>query len=109
VTVRYATANGTAVAGSRGDYTATSGTLRFNPGETVKTIAVAVRNDSLVERDETFFVNLSQPTAASIQTGRATGTILDDDRVSVANWAAFAGLASSPGAAGGKQRPFAAG
>ena len=38
VTVKYATANGTALAGS--DYTATSGTLTFTPGQTSKTVTV---------------------------------------------------------------------
>ena len=109
VTVRFATANGTAVAGPARDYMATRGMLTFAPGQTSRTITVTVRDDTLVEADETFFVNLSQASGATIAAGRATGTILDDDRVSVANWAAFAGLASSPGAAGGKQRPFAAG
>ena len=39
VTVAYATQDGTAVADS--DYTATSGTLRFEPGETIQNIQVA--------------------------------------------------------------------
>ena len=38
VTVSFATANGTATAGC--DYVANSGTLTFNPGETVKTVTV---------------------------------------------------------------------
>src|SRR5262249_10473871 len=38
VTVNYATANGSALAGS--DYTATSGTLTFSPGQTSKTVSV---------------------------------------------------------------------
>ena len=40
VTVKYTTANGTAKAGS--DYTSKSGTLTFAPGETTKTISIAV-------------------------------------------------------------------
>ena len=70
---------------------------------------MTVRNDTRVEANETFFVNLSQASIATIAAGRATGTILDDDGVSVANWAAFAAIASSPGASGEKKRPFAAG
>ena len=109
VTVRFATANGSAVAGARGDYAATQGILTFAPGQTSRTITVTVRNDTRVEANETFFVNLSQASIATIAAGRATGTILDDDGVSVANWAAFAAIASSPGASGEKKRPFAAG
>ncbi|HYI10053.1 MAG TPA: ELWxxDGT repeat protein [Thermoanaerobaculia bacterium] len=43
VTVRYATADGTAAAGR--DYTAVSGTVTFEPGETLKSIAVPLLND----------------------------------------------------------------
>jgi hypothetical protein len=64
VTVAYSTSNGTALAGS--DYVATSGTLTFNPLETVKTVAVAVNADNVNEPDETFFLNLSSPSNASI-------------------------------------------
>ena len=44
VTVEYATADGTATAGS--DYTARSGTLTFDPGETAKTVSVPVLDDA---------------------------------------------------------------
>jgi subtilisin family serine protease len=90
VTVRFGTANGSAVGGRTGDYTATSGTLTFNPGETKKTISVAVRNDTAVEADETFFVNLSKASGATIAVARGTGTILNDDVA-----AAFAALSQS--------------
>lgn len=96
VTVRFGTANGTAKAGRSGDYTATSGTLTFNPGETSKTVSVAIRNDSLVEPDETFFVNLSRASGATIAVGRGVGTILDDDGPArAAQRAAFASLAGA--------------
>lgn len=101
VTVRFGTANGTAIAGRTGDYTATSGTLTFNPGETTKTIAVAVRNDTLVETDETFFVNLSRASGATIAGGRGMGTIRNDDGLTAA---AFAALATSSPAPLGKRR-----
>src|SRR5262249_19388651 len=77
VTLQYATADGTATAGS--DYSATSGTLTFAPGETQKTIAVLVNGDTVQEADETFFVNLSNPTNAIVGTGQGTGTIQNDD------------------------------
>jgi hypothetical protein len=77
VTVDYATANGTATAGS--DYVATSGTLTFDPGVTSRTITVTVNSDTTVEPNETFFVNLSNPTNATLAKGQGTGTILNDD------------------------------
>lgn len=77
VTVAYATANGTGTAGS--DYNAASGTLTFAPGETSKTVDVVVRGDTTVEPDETFVLQLSSPSGATIATGQATGTIRNDD------------------------------
>ncbi len=77
ITVDYATANGTANAGS--DYTSTSGTLTFLPGETVKTVSVSVLGDTSIESNETFTVNLSNATNATIYTGTGTGTILNED------------------------------
>jgi hypothetical protein len=77
VTVDYATANGTATAGS--DYQSTSNTLTFNPGDTSKQITVLVNGDTLVEPDETFFVNLSSASGANISTGQGVGTIQNDD------------------------------
>jgi ELWxxDGT repeat protein len=77
VTVSFATANGTATA--RSDYKAASGTLTFAPGETTKTITILVKGDRLGEPDETFFVNLSAATNATIDDGQGLGTILDDE------------------------------
>src|SRR5207247_3319659 len=67
VTVNYATADGTATAPA--DYTAVpTTTLTFNPGETNKTFNVQIKPDSLDELNETFTVNLSNPTNATITT-----------------------------------------
>jgi chitinase len=78
ITVDYATANGTAMAGQ--DYTAGSGSITFAAGETSKTVNVAISGDTTVENDETFTVTLSNPTGgATIKTGSATGTIANDD------------------------------
>ena len=52
VTVSYATADGTATAGS--DYAATSGALTFAVGETTKTVSVTINGDTTVEPNETF-------------------------------------------------------
>ena len=77
VTVDYATADGTATAGT--DYQATGGTLTFPPGQTMRPIAVPVLGDTLDEPDETFSVNLSNPTNATIADSQGVGTIQDDD------------------------------
>jgi hypothetical protein len=77
VTANYATADGTATAGS--DYTATNGTLSFAAGETTKTITVAIVGDTVVEPDETFTVDLSAATGATIADASAQGTIVNDD------------------------------
>ena len=78
VTVAYSTANGTAKAGK--DYVASSGTVTFAAGETSKTVHVDIKGDVLAEANETFKINLSSPTGATIADGTATGTIIDDDR-----------------------------
>ena len=63
VSVDFATTNGTAIAGS--DYTATSGTLIFNQGEIAKEIAIPIDNDNVVESNETFSIQLSNPTGGA--------------------------------------------
>ncbi len=77
VTVNFATADGTALAGS--DYTANTGPLTFAPGVTTQTVTVLVTDDTVDEIDETFFVNLSAPTNATIADAQGQGTITDDD------------------------------
>jgi uncharacterized repeat protein (TIGR01451 family) len=77
VTVAYATANGTATAGS--DYDATTGTLTFPPGTTSQQISVPVTGDTVVEPDETFTVGLTGPGNATLARAQATGTIRNDD------------------------------
>ena len=78
VSVRYTTANGSAKTGN-GDYVGKSGTLKFAPGETSKTITVLVNGDTTVEAAENFFVNLSRARNASIADAQGVGTILNDD------------------------------
>ncbi|WP_293776083.1 Calx-beta domain-containing protein [uncultured Oxalicibacterium sp.] len=77
VTVGYNTSNGTATAGS--DYTATNGTLTFAPGETTKTITIAISDDTVFEGNETFNVNLTGATNATISDNLGVGTIVDND------------------------------
>ena len=78
MTGKYATANGTAQAGS--DYVATSGVLTFPAGQLVRTVSVAVRGDRIKEGNETFFVDLSGPSGATLFDGRGRGTIRNDDQ-----------------------------
>jgi large repetitive protein len=77
VSVNFTTADGTAQAGS--DYRSTSGSVTFNPGQTTQPISVQVIGDSLVEPDETFQVNLTSATGATIAVPSGTGTIFNDD------------------------------
>jgi hypothetical protein len=77
VTVGYNTSNGTATAGS--DYTAGTGTLTFAPGVTTQTITVSIANDAATEPSETFNVNLTAPTNATLSDALGVGTILDND------------------------------
>ncbi|MCI0685210.1 MAG: S8 family serine peptidase [Gemmataceae bacterium] len=79
VTVAYATANGTAVAGW--DYLPAAGTLTFQPGETEQNVPVTVIGDGLAEAGETLFLNLSSPTGAGLADNKATATIANDDLV----------------------------
>lgn len=76
--VHFATADGTANA--PGDYATTAGSVTFTPGETTKTVTVAVNGDLVDEANETFFVNLATPTNAVIADGQGVGTIVDDER-----------------------------
>ncbi len=79
VSVNYASADGTATAGS--DYVARSGTMTFAPGTTAQGVAITVNGDTAVEPNETFSVALSGVSNASIARATGTGTILNDDVV----------------------------
>lgn len=83
VSVDFSTADGTASASSGAvggaDYSAASGTLTFNPGDTSKTVTVTVSGDAVNEADETFTVTLANPSGATLATATGTGTITNDD------------------------------
>ena len=64
VTVDFSTVNATALAGS--DYVATSGTLTFNPLETVKSVPVQILGDSAAEIEEHFFLSFSNATNSNV-------------------------------------------
>ncbi|BBH40871.1 hypothetical protein myaer102_34570 [Microcystis viridis NIES-102] len=77
-TIDYNTNDGTAKAGE--DYTAVNGTLTFNAGESVKTITIPINNDTAYEGNETFNLNLTNPTGGAVLgTSTATITIIDND------------------------------
>ncbi len=78
ITVSYRTADGTAEAGA--DYEAGDGELSFAPGETERSVTIAVIDDALDEADETFLVQLGEPEHATVADGEATGTITDEDQ-----------------------------
>jgi hypothetical protein len=85
VTVDYATSNGTATGGAACgpgvDYITQQGTVVFPTGSPSATISIVVCGDTVVEPNETFFVNLCcQSPNADISRARATGTIVNDDR-----------------------------
>jgi Ca2+-binding RTX toxin-like protein len=75
--VRFATADGTAVVAS--DYAAASGIVTFKPGEKAKSIAVSIVSDRIAEADETMTVTLSSPVGATVVDASGTGTITNDD------------------------------
>ncbi|QGZ90469.1 Calx-beta domain-containing protein [Microcystis aeruginosa] len=86
ITVNYATANNTATAGS--DYIAKTGTLTFTPGQISQDIIISVNGDTAIEPNETFLINLSNPSNALITDNEGLGTITNDD-VSVTPIEAF--------------------
>ena len=81
MTVDWATSDGagTGAATAGQDYTAATGTLRFQVGETSKTISIEILDDGIHEADETFTVTLSNPTEIVLGRAAATGVITNDD------------------------------
>ena len=75
VTVEYATSDGTATAAE--DYTAVSGELTFDAGDTMQVVSVPVMSDEVLEGDETVTLTLSNPSGAEIGHGTGTGVIKD--------------------------------
>ncbi|HEY8615852.1 ExeM/NucH family extracellular endonuclease [Phenylobacterium sp.] len=99
-TVEYATADGTAAAGS--DYTPAAGTLSFAAGEMSKTVTVAVQGDALAEPDETVLIKLSGATGGVvIADGQGVGRIENDD-LTVSKISAIQGSGAGSGMVGQK-------
>ena len=76
VSLRFATANGTATAGS--DFVATAGSVSFAAGTTTKQVLIAIKGDRTYEPNETFSINLSAPQRATIADRSATITIANN-------------------------------
>ena len=84
VTINYATADGTATAGS--DYMAASDTLTFTPTnwDTAQMVAVTITDDTVDDDDETFTFTLSNPgSGAVLSASRSVSTTIMDDDVPV--------------------------
>lgn len=81
VTVDYETIDDQAVSTRPADFTATSGSLRFADGETLRSFEIPIVNDDLDEENETFYISLSNPTGGALLGSRpqVVATILDDD------------------------------
>jgi len=77
VSFSFATANGSATAGS--DYIATNGAAAFAPGEVEKPVVVLVNGDTVDEAQETLFLDISNVQNATVTSSRGTGFIVDDD------------------------------
>ncbi|MGQ0680586.1 MAG: CAP domain-containing protein [Actinomycetota bacterium] len=75
--VRFATSNGTASAGS--DYFSSNGTINLPAGTTKATLKLIVIGDRVREANETFKVTLSSPANLTVADGLGIGTILNDD------------------------------
>jgi hypothetical protein len=79
VMVEWATGGGTASPVL--DYVPANGTVTFLPGVTAKTVTILVVGDTFPEPNETFFVNLSNPSPNAYVVGSpGVGTILNDDK-----------------------------
>ena len=70
----------TGLASSRCDYMQTSGTLRFEIGETSKTISVPISDDGYTEGNESFAVTLSSPVGAALGAQSTTTVNIADNR-----------------------------
>jgi hypothetical protein len=72
------------VASARCDYTQTSGTLKFAPGETSKTIAVPITDDAYIEGNEHFGLTLTNAAGAKLGTQASTTVTIADNRAAAA-------------------------
>src|SRR5262249_46590239 len=80
-TLSWFTQDGTAIAGS--DYQSSAGNITFAPGQTTATFSVPVYGDTLPEANETFSAYLYNNTNSTLARSQATGTIIDDEPISL--------------------------
>ncbi len=84
-TVAWADSGGGTAASGTDHEAVAGGTLTFEPGDSERTVTVAVTGDRIDEEDETVVIALSNPTGgATVATATGTGTIADDDIPSLA-------------------------
>ena len=77
VSVDFSTVDVTATAGS--DYTAQSGTLSFAPGQTRTSLSISITGDTVMESNETFWLQLNNPTGLGLSKSTAIVTLSNDD------------------------------
>ncbi len=77
ITVDFDTQDGTAQAGR--DYEPKHGTVTIPAGETTANISIPIINNTLIDGERVFLVNLSNPTDATIMDAQITVTIMDND------------------------------
>ena len=77
ITVNYATADGTALAGL--DYVAANDSVTFAANETQKTISVSIIEDSLDEDEESFSVSLTGASQGAVQEAESAAVVSIED------------------------------
>lgn len=77
VTVRYTTMDSTAIDGS--DYQSVSGTIIFNPEDTLEIINIPVIGDGIVEGNEIIKLVLDQPVNATVAAANYRINLTNDD------------------------------
>ncbi len=92
VSVGYGTRNGSAKAGA--DFTATVGTVTFAAGETVKQVRIALTDDTTIEANETFRLQLAAAKGGTLGDSEGIARVSDDDapRISVSDASVLEGV-----------------
>jgi subtilisin family serine protease len=67
------------------DYNTAGATLQFAAGETSKTITLSIVNDGFVEGNETFTLNLSNPSGLTLGTPASTTITIQDNDATATN------------------------
>jgi glucose/arabinose dehydrogenase len=83
VTVDYRTINASATSGT--DYTGVSGTLTFAPGETSKSVSIAITDDSRVEGAENFSFTIDNVTGGATLLAPRTALVEIEDNDTLPN------------------------